>query len=165
MTTEEKIALALVGLAVGATGVSLVCRRRRSAGALAGGPVPPGVEDRIGVLQDAVYAAIRNPQMRELALAITGNRVFDVTVNKHRFVVQGARCPERDGNAESAAVGAWVAGNKHLAPDLAPAGQDSATALASTRSRAHRRTRRTSGCPSTSPATTTASASRPRTTS
>jgi len=89
----------------------------------------PEAADRIGALQDAVWDAVRNPQLRELALAITGYGQRSVDVGRRHFDVPGASCPPRDGECESKAVGDWV--NAHpQAWGSPPAGGDSAAALA-----------------------------------
>jgi hypothetical protein len=78
------------------------------------------IEKRVGILQDLVWDGVRNPQMRELALAITGNGTRQVTVGKYTFTVEGANCPARDGECEAAACGRWVKNNIRYTGDIAP---------------------------------------------
>src|ERR1700690_4276568 len=129
MTTTGKVFLAVgaVGaLAAGAVGLVALSRRRGGLGLGSGSRSP----ERIGAMQDAIWAGVRNPQMRELALAVTGNGTRYVTVARRAMTVQGAACPARDGRCESDAVGRWVAQNRAVAAQLLPAGQDSPAALA-----------------------------------
>jgi len=78
------------------------------------------IQQRVGILQDLVWKGVQNPQMRELALAITGNGVRDVTVGKRHFRVKGANCPARDGLCESEAVYNWTKSNIRYTGDVAP---------------------------------------------
>lgn len=78
------------------------------------------IQQRVGILQDLVWKGVQNPQMRELALAITGNGVRDVTVGKRKFRVKGANCPARDGLCESEAVYNWTKANIRYTGDVAP---------------------------------------------
>jgi len=130
VTTGERvlIALGVAAVGVGVVGVAALARKRSATGALgaAGGATP----QRIGIMQDAIWDGVRNPQLRELALAVTGNDTRTVTVNKRTMTVQGAACPPRDGRCESDAVGRWVALNRAVAPALLPSGTDSPAALA-----------------------------------
>jgi len=127
MTTGEKVALALLGVVAGGVTIALIARRRKPAGQL--GAVPEAA-DRIGTLQDAVWDAVRNPQMRELALAVTGYGTRNVDVGRLHFDVTGAGCPPRDGECESSAIGDWVAAHQAQASKMTPAGIDSSAALA-----------------------------------
>ena len=78
------------------------------------------IEQRVGILQDLVWKGVQNPQMRELALAITGNGTRNVQVGKRTFRVQGANCPARDGLCETKAVHDWVKDNVRYTGDVAP---------------------------------------------
>lgn len=78
------------------------------------------IEQRVGILQDLVWKGVTNPQMRQLALAITGHGTRDVTVGKRKFRVKGAGCPARDGLCESEAVYNWTRNNIRYTGDIAP---------------------------------------------
>jgi hypothetical protein len=78
------------------------------------------IEQRVGILQDLVWKGVQNPQMRDLALAITGNGVRDVTVGRRRFRVKGANCPARDGLCEAEAIYNWTKQNIRYTGDVAP---------------------------------------------
>jgi hypothetical protein len=75
---------------------------------------------RVTILQDLVWKGVQNPQMRELALAITGNGNRTVQVGKRKFQVRGASCPARDGLCEAEAVHNWVKSNVRYGGDVAP---------------------------------------------
>jgi hypothetical protein len=122
VNTSTKVALGLlgVGAAAGAVALAMRIQKKGSLGAALG-----RTPERIGVLQDAVWDAIRNPQLRELALGITGNRKATVTVGRSTFNVMGARCEARDATCEAEAVGRWVAQNPQLAERFVPCGADS----------------------------------------
>lgn len=81
------------------------------------------IKERVGIIQDLVWEGVQDPQMRELALAITGNGVRSVTVGKYTFKVQGASCPARDGTCEARAVYNWVRQNVRYTGDVAPVKQ------------------------------------------
>lgn len=78
------------------------------------------IQKRVGILQDLVWNGVRQPQMRELALAITGQGDRNVTVGKRKFRVRGANCPPRDGLCEAEAVYNWVRNNVRYTGDVAP---------------------------------------------
>lgn len=78
------------------------------------------IEQRVKILQELVWKGVKNPQMRELALAITGSGVRDVTVGKRKFRVQGANCPARDGMCEAEAIYKWVKQHVRYTGDIAP---------------------------------------------
>jgi hypothetical protein len=78
------------------------------------------IQQRVGILQDLVWKGVQDPQMRELALAITGNGTRDVDVGKRKFRVKGANCPARDGLCESEAVYNWTKANIRYTGDVAP---------------------------------------------
>jgi hypothetical protein len=78
------------------------------------------IQKRIKIMQDLVWAGVQDPQMRELALAITGNGVRDVKVGKRMFRVRGAACPARDGLCEAEAVFNWTKANVRYSGDVAP---------------------------------------------
>jgi hypothetical protein len=78
------------------------------------------IDQRVSILQDLVWKGVQNPQMRELALAITGNGVRDVTVGKRHFRVKGANCPARDGLCESESIYNWTKQNIRYTGDVAP---------------------------------------------
>lgn len=141
-TTGEKVAIAaMIGggllLAVGAVAFARSSRQRNTrlrtalgqvkARVKAGGmtlthhydPEMP-IEQRVGILQDLVWKGVQNPQMRELALAITGNGTRVVQVGKKTFQVRGANCPARDGLCEAEAVYNWVRHNVRYTGDVAP---------------------------------------------
>ena len=141
-TTGEKTAIVAMiagGIAVigGAIAYSVAARRRTQVlrGALGrvearvkqGGmtlthhydPEMP-IGQRVKILQDLVWKGVQNPQMRELALAITGNGTRDVTVGKRRFSVKGANCPARDGLCEAESIYNWTKSNIRYTGDIAP---------------------------------------------
>jgi hypothetical protein len=78
------------------------------------------IEQRVGFLQDLVWKGVQNPQMRELALAITGSGTRDVIVGKRKFRVKGANCPARDGLCEAEAIYNWTKENVRYTGDIAP---------------------------------------------
>jgi hypothetical protein len=78
------------------------------------------IEQRVSILQDLVWKGVQDPQMRELALAVTGNGTRDVTVGKRKFRVKGANCPARDGLCEAEAVYNWTKQNIRYTGDVAP---------------------------------------------
>lgn len=78
------------------------------------------IEQRVKLLQDLVWRGVQNPEMRDLALAITGNGTRDVTVGKRKFTVQGAGCPARDGTCETEAIYKWVKAQVRYTGDVAP---------------------------------------------
>jgi hypothetical protein len=78
------------------------------------------IQQRVGILQDLVWKGVQHPQMRELALAITGSGSRTVQVGKKTFRVRGAACPARDGLCESEAVYDWVRDNVRYTGDVAP---------------------------------------------
>jgi hypothetical protein len=78
------------------------------------------INKRVGLIQDLVWKGVKQPQLRELALAITGNGDRSVTVGKRTFRVRGASCPARDGKCEAAAVGDWVHANIRYTGDISP---------------------------------------------
>ena len=81
------------------------------------------IDKRVGLLQGLVWKGVQNPQMRELALAITGRGTREVKVGKRKFTVVGADCPARDGLCESQAVYDWVRNNIRYTGDVAPVKQ------------------------------------------
>jgi hypothetical protein len=78
------------------------------------------IQQRVGILQDLVWKGVQHPQMRELALAITGNGERDVTVGKRTFKVKGTGCPARDKLCEAEAVYNFVKSNLRYGGDVAP---------------------------------------------
>lgn len=78
------------------------------------------IKERVGIIQDLVWESVQDPQMRELALAITGNGKRSVTVGKYTFDVQGAGCTARDGMCEARAVYNWVRKNIRYTGDVGP---------------------------------------------
>jgi len=135
MTETKTILLALgaVGVAAGATVLGLYLARRRASGdstkpMLGAGKVPEA-EERIGRLQDTVWDAVRDPNMRELSLAVTGPGQRIVTVGRRKMTVTGAGCEARDADCETEAVNQWSRANSGIAASLTPAGEDSQIAL------------------------------------
>lgn len=78
------------------------------------------IEQRVHILQDLVWKGVKNPEMRELALAITGRGDREVTVGKRKFRVRGANCPARDGLCEAEAIYNWTKNNVRYTGDVAP---------------------------------------------
>lgn len=78
------------------------------------------IQQRVGILQDLVWKGVQNPQMRELALAVTGNGERTVQTGKKTFRVRGGNCPARDGLCESEAIYNWVRENVRYTGDVAP---------------------------------------------
>lgn len=138
-TTGEKLAMAgmIAGSVLMIAGMIFYVRltRRRAASALgrvqarvsAGDmmlthhydPEMP-IQQRVGILQDLVWKGVQHPQMRELALAITGHGERTVQVGKRTFRVQGRGCPARDGLCETEAIYDWVKNNIRYTGDVAP---------------------------------------------
>jgi hypothetical protein len=132
MSTTTKVLIG-AGFAVGAAGIAwaIYASSRKKGNGYSGATPPPDVADRIGTLQDAVWDGVRNPDFRELALAITGHGQRRVFTGKQQVVVDGAACAARDGRCEADAIGRWVAQNA-AATSLLPAGADSPAALTCT---------------------------------
>ena len=130
MKDSTKLVIIGLGVAAGVTGLVIAFTRKRGGYQPLLAEPPPDVADRIGLLQDAVWDAVRNPEMRELALAVTGNGQRHVNVGGRSMVVTGLGCPARDGRCEADAVGRWVNANAAISPVATPAGDDSPTALA-----------------------------------
>lgn len=145
MSTGKKVAVASIAAAgVGAIAGAIMYSRSKKAGGFGGGLGNSGlgrvqgrfkqgnmtlthhydadmpIDKRVGILQDLVWKGVTNPQMRELALAITGNGTRDVTVGKRKFRVRGANCPARDGLCESEAIYNWTKANIRYTGDIAP---------------------------------------------
>lgn len=78
------------------------------------------IERRVGILQDLVWKGVQNPQMRNLALAITGYGEREVEVGKRKFRVRGKGCPPRDGLCETRAIYDWIKDNIRYTGDVAP---------------------------------------------
>jgi hypothetical protein len=108
--TATKIVVGVAAVGIGALAFG-IWRRRAIGLGLADGPT----KDRIGDLQDVVWDAVRDGQMRELALAVTGRGTRQVTIGNRTIAVRGANCPPRDGRCEANAVGRWVAENPTIA--------------------------------------------------
>lgn len=77
---------------------------------------------RVYLLQDLVAKSIKQPEVRKLALAITGNGERDVTVAGERFHVYGRGCPARDDYCEAQAIFDFVANpdNVRYTGDVGP---------------------------------------------
>lgn len=78
------------------------------------------IEERLGHIQDMVYKTVKDPQMRHLALAITGAGTQQVKVGSRVVTVRGANCPARDGLCEARAVYNWTRANVRYSGDIAP---------------------------------------------
>lgn len=78
------------------------------------------IKQRVGLIQDLVWKGVKDPEMRELALAITGKGERHVKVGKMNFVVKGANCTARDGACEAQAIHAWVKDNVRYTGDVGP---------------------------------------------
>lgn len=78
------------------------------------------IQQRAGLLQDSVWKNVQNPQLRELALAITGCGKRNVTVGKYTIAVDGACCRARDGRCEARAIYDWTKNNVRYTGDVAP---------------------------------------------
>lgn len=78
------------------------------------------IEQRVKILQDLVWKGVQNPQMRDLALAITGKGARDVAIGKQTIHVKGANCPPRDGACETEAIYKWVKDYVRYTGDVAP---------------------------------------------
>ncbi len=78
------------------------------------------IEMRVKLIQGLVWKSVNDPQMRELALAITGPGETTVKVGKRKFRVRGANCPARDGLCESEAIYNWTKANIRYTGDVAP---------------------------------------------
>lgn len=124
MKTGTKVAIG-AGIAAALIGGVVYAKRRRRGTGLADGPA----KDRIGELQDSVWEAVQNGQMRELAIALTSRGARSITLGKRRFQVKGANCEPRDGRCEANAVAQWVHDNPMIAQEAMKLGGDSSTAL------------------------------------
>lgn len=80
------------------------------------------IQQRVAILQDLVWKGAKNPEMRALALAITGYGKRTVKIGRHVVVVQGANCEARDGECEARAIYNWVRDprNARYTGDIAP---------------------------------------------
>jgi hypothetical protein len=79
-----------------------------------------GIKERVWLLQGLVARSVKRPEMRSLALAITGSGTRDVKVGKETLRVQGAGCPGRDDECEARAIFDWVAKNIRYTGDVGP---------------------------------------------
>ncbi len=78
------------------------------------------IKERVGHIQDMVFKSVKDPQMRHLALAITGNGTRQVKVGTVTYTVVGANCPARDGECETRAIYNWVKKHIRYTGDIAP---------------------------------------------
>lgn len=78
------------------------------------------IKERIAHIQDMVYVSSQNPEVRQLALAITGKGTRRVKVGSQTYDVVGANCPARDGECEARAIYNWAKANIRYSGDLAP---------------------------------------------
>jgi hypothetical protein len=115
------IVLAVVGAALGVTGIALLVRERRKQKGLDGplgklvgerkegdmtlkhysDPLMP-IDKRVGIIQDMVWKSVRDPRMRKIALGVTQH------------------CPARDGECEARAIFDYVKRNVRYTGDVAP---------------------------------------------
>jgi hypothetical protein len=116
------IAAAIVG------GVVYYTRRRKRAGEL--GIADGASKDRIGDIQDAVWEAVQDGQMRELAIALNAKGRRRITLGKRTFEVNGSNCEPRDGRCEADTVTKWVSKNDNIAREAMKLEADSSAALA-----------------------------------
>jgi hypothetical protein len=76
-----------------------------------------GIKERVYLLQGLVANSVKDPTMRNLALAVTGNGTRTVKVDKDEVSVTGAGCPARDDMCEAKAIFDWVAGHVRYTGD------------------------------------------------
>lgn len=79
-----------------------------------------GIKERVWLLQGLVARSVKRPEMRSLALAITGTGTRDVKVGNQTMRVQGAGCPGRDDECEARAIFDWVASHIRYTGDVGP---------------------------------------------
>lgn len=78
------------------------------------------IKDRVGRIQDLVWKGVKDPQMRELALAITGHGEKTVKVDNRNYRVVGAGCKDRDAECEARAIYNWMKKNIRYTGDVGP---------------------------------------------
>lgn len=76
-----------------------------------------GIKERVHLLQGLVAKSVKDPAMRNLALAVTGNGTRNVQVDKDTISVTGAGCPARDDVCEAKAIFDWVSGHVRYTGD------------------------------------------------
>ena len=140
--------LAIIGLIGGAalTGISIWAllrdrRRRQLGGAITGRASTAGllresvarngrvtkvyakkqipIEKRIALIQGHIAEAVKDPEMRKLALAITGQG-GRVTFGTRTLNIAGANCPARDGVCEARAIYDFKRAHLRYTGDIAP---------------------------------------------
>jgi LPXTG-motif cell wall-anchored protein len=128
MKTGTKVVIG-AGLAAALIGGAVYLTRRRKR-ALELGAADGPAKNRIGDLQDAVWEAVQDGQMRELAIALTSRGRRRVTLGRRTFDVNGSNCEPRDGRCEAGTIGKWVSQNDNIARASMQLGSESSTALA-----------------------------------
>ncbi len=73
-----------------------------------------GIKERVHLLQGLVAKSVKEPDVRQLALAITGHGDRKIQVGSETFQVKGAGCPARDDMCEAKAIFNWVADPKNV---------------------------------------------------
>lgn len=76
-----------------------------------------GIKERVHLLQGLVAKSVKDPAMRNLALAVTGNGTRTVKVDKDEIPVTGAGCPARDDMCEAKAIFDWVSSHVRYTGD------------------------------------------------
>lgn len=77
------------------------------------------IEQRVSLVQEHVANAVKDPEMRKLALAITG-KGGTVSFGTRTIRVKGANCPPRDGKCELKAIYNWKRENIRYTGDIGP---------------------------------------------
>jgi hypothetical protein len=73
-----------------------------------------GIRDRIFLLQGLVAKSVKDPEVRKLALAVTGHGKSTVNIAGDKVVVSGAGVEARDDVGEAKAIFDWVANPKNV---------------------------------------------------
>lgn len=131
MKTSTKILIAVAAVGTGAAIAWIVTRKRSQVGELveqteSGGAIAKvyrssmPIDERVGHIQDMVWKSVKDPQVRQLGLAITGCGTRRVVVGSQAYTIDGACCPARDGLCEADAIGRWTAENIRYTGDIAP---------------------------------------------
>lgn len=73
-----------------------------------------GIKERVHLLQGLVAQSVKDPEVRKLALAVTGHGSRTVKVADQNVTVKGAACTARDDECEARAIFDWVADPKNV---------------------------------------------------
>ena len=73
-----------------------------------------GIKERVYLLQGLVANSVKDPEVRKLALGVTGHGKQTVQIGGDTITVKGAGVPARDDVGEAKAIFDWVANPKHV---------------------------------------------------